>query len=61
MWLIVLLCSTAVYAQLQLTKLSYTKLPYTTSNNFGLLRNAAHQAAYHARERLVYVLGKFNL
>ena len=48
----------AVFCQFSLNKLSYTKLPYTTDNRFGLLRNAAHQAAYHAQERLLYVLGK---
>ncbi|XP_076103973.1 mesenchyme-specific cell surface glycoprotein-like [Mytilus galloprovincialis] len=47
----------AVFCQFSLNKLSYTKLPYTTDNRFGLLRNAAHQAAYHAQERLLYVLG----
>ncbi|XP_052101347.1 mesenchyme-specific cell surface glycoprotein-like [Mytilus californianus] len=55
--ILIVLHIAAVLCQFKLNKLSYTKLPYTTNNKFGLLRNAAHQAAYHAQERLLYVLG----
>ena len=56
-----LLSITAAYGILTSRKQSYLKFPYNLNNNFGLLRDAAHKGAYHAQERLFYVLGKIYM
>ncbi|XP_063435284.1 mesenchyme-specific cell surface glycoprotein-like [Mytilus trossulus] len=52
-----LLFTSVVHSQFQLNKLSYFKFPYTTNNNYGFLKDAAHKAAYDSQERIMYVIG----
>ncbi|KAK3098583.1 hypothetical protein FSP39_020936 [Pinctada imbricata] len=61
---VVVLCCTAVQSQqqtLKLRKLSYTKFPYEMTNGdpatgkYGMFENAAYKAAYHERDRILYV------
>ena len=52
-------------ARLQLSKQSYMRFPYQyvngdpTNPRYGLFQNAAHKAAFHVLDKILYVACKF--